>query len=243
MSISIFPKSSSLGYENTLVVGPRSGISIPFDFPSWTELRIGMFWTGCNTSDVQSQSLSPESTINVSTPADRWTVGLKTANDIRHGNVGTNFVGVSTNANHAAYPTQFGYVLSNYGKSSSKYIGTSYTQGSDSNNQNFTFGFNAAQNPTTYCGIYVIKFVVSNLGLSNQSITISAGADAADSTVPFDITKLRKEINNRSYSEFPTSMSWNDGTTPYALPDAFYLWNPYYTNSARISVLDVIRIK
>jgi hypothetical protein len=242
----IFTKSSSYGYDNTLVITPRSGVSIPFNFGNWTEIRMGMYWTGVATSSgyISGSGLASE-TVTILTSADHIVMGLKSETPNRHGTAGTNFVGSSTNANHYCQDGAWGLIFSSYGKVAASWIGTTEYIGTDLNNGNGGYNFYNAKEVVDYNFFKGLRFVLYNSGSANQYMRIysmNAAPSAPAGPAMYGADALRTQLLNTTWTEYASTASWTSGGSPLPIPNCWYFWNPYYYNAARISALEVVKV-
>ena len=244
MSAIIYNKSSSLGYDKTLVLGPRTGVTIPFNFPAWTETRIGIFFTGVSTASL-FVSKSVTEVLSISSNSNYFAVGLASGSSIANfGSVGTNFVGAISDGNPILMTdSQIALMnFQNYGVQSGACRGTAIQVGGSYQTNSPTFQFNPAENSAgSYNGFKGLKFTVNNPGASNQTITVGFTPQTVPAG-PYTIAALQSLINNSTYYNFPTNLTWNSGSVALPLPDNFYMWNPYYTNGIRLSALAVVRV-
>lgn len=227
--------------DKTTVLSPREGAGRKFNFGTdWTEIRLGMFCsavaaTGSNDVNVPESSASSGIT-------DFITFGIKDDSPTYPGQVGSTFLGIRSGGTlNASTPT-------NTYSGNDWWLTTGY------------FGATMVQNPTTmapsvylggaapasaatgYCCFFAIKIIISNRGLSSQSVTISV-ENGAGQVVPgsdYSPTALRTLLNNSVYGT-GQAIAWNDGVTARAIPDCVWVRVPLYLNALRISCVRAIR--
>lgn len=244
----IYQKSGSALVEKMLVIEPREAFAIPIDFGGpWTEMRIGMFFSGASSgSAYASKSLAAGETVNLNTDKDYFACGLISRTGSLHATAGTNFAGIGSNgANIVFNDTRFAWGgYQNNGVSTVSWIGTSKTIGTEMNTQNSQFIYNNPESFVAYSGFHSLKFTILNSGSASQSIRVASLNNSTDYDViaPYTVNGLRTRMLNETYTTFASDITWNDGVNALAIPNCFYMWNPYYLNGIRISVLEAIKV-
>lgn len=243
MSATILYKTSSLGNENTLVVGPRTGLWVPFNFGTWTQVRVGMYYSAPSSSSAYQTRNSVTEIIGITSDQDRFAFGLISGSVNAVGTTGTYFVGAISDQAHAALDSTIAWAIyQNIGMAAGYSQGTAVTVGAGLNSgvSRFIFGY-PDSNSGTHAGFNALKFTVINSGASNQTIRVSTHSGGAV-TMPYSDTVLRTSINNASYTDFTGDATWNDGSVAYPLPNNVFLWNPYYTVGLKLSAIEIIKI-
>jgi hypothetical protein len=226
--------------ENALVLAPREGFMRPFDFSAWTEIRIGFFASIVSTAG--SNTLGTTETVVFNSTSDQWTIGLKSTTSDLPGVVGTDFVGLSSytgvSGNATTGSNGRDYGTSNAQRQAIAVHDTTYAIQAGSG------GFGWATNGTLssqYCGFLGIKFVIANLGLSNQTIAISTSNTTDFGTTDYSASALQLQLNNATYSAVGSALAWNNGSVAYPIPSNVWFRYPFYNNQARISCIRAIR--
>ncbi len=224
--------------DKTNILAPREYFLRPFDFQDWTEMRFGLFFGGVTAGGDNTQSVSES--VAQATVADKITVGLKNSdtNDLP-GQAGSLFIGAMSFGGEADCDNQFYSNVGGSQLSAGAFAGTSLIGGSVSNINQLAYPANVALT-SAYNGFWAIKFVINNLGLSTQSVTISTNQVTTVAGTDYSASALRTLINNAVYAGGAT-LAWNDGAAARVIPDAVWIRLPFYNNRIRISCMMGVR--
>lgn len=242
---SIYQKTVS---DKTNILAPREYFIRPFDFQDWTEARFGILFSAVTSSgdntDVTSESVA------ITTVADLVTFGIKdSATTALPGQAGSLFLGATsalgtlskTFASGAAGPSFSANAGGNPETlAATAYAGVTKIGGTGSQAVSAMNSPTSASGATGYCGFYGIKFVINNLGLATQSVTISVATDYPIAGAAYTPAALRTLLNNTTYGTSFT-LAWNDGVAARDIPDAFWIRMPFYSNRIRISAMMGVR--
>jgi hypothetical protein len=229
--------------DKTTVLAPREGACRKFNFGSdWTEVRLGMFVsaiaaTGSNDANV-SEVLVPAGI------TDYVTFGIKDDSQTYPGQTGSLFIGIRSGdaGNVNSIATTGGIGDSGGTWRPAGYHDTTAILGvANGGAGTSNMGAANASGATAYCGFIVVKFVIVDLGLSTQSITMSVGTTTSVAGADYSATALRTAINNHSFGASLASIAWNDGAAARAIPDCIWVRSPLYNNALRISCVRAIR--
>ena len=228
--------------DKTLVLAPREGFMRKFNVGEWTDMAMGMYFTGIRGDNT---AISPSETVTIVTNADRITVGLKnSSNTILPGFSGSYFVGagiiVSATSCTATWASNYGENTAENNLTAIGYNGTASIGGSDSNYKlsSLSFPENGGTAASSYNAFFGVRFVITNRGASNQTILVKYAKAAVPGT-DYSTDALRIQLNNQTWNN-PTGgtsypIAWNDGVSALPIPDAFWVRMPYNINSIRMS--------
>lgn len=194
---------------------------------------------GAVAASGDNTAASSES-VTISTVADIIAFGIKdSATSALPGQTGSLFLGV-TSANGTVsntFGTGTGF-SSNQGNpmtlSATGYAGVTKIGGTNSES---TAGMDYPTDTSvssSYNGFFALKFVINNLGLSSQTVTISNAHSTPVSGTDYSAGALRTLINNGTYTNART-IAWNDGAAARDIPDACWIRMPFYSNRIRLS--------
>ncbi len=224
--------------DKTCILSPREYILRPFDFGTdWTEVRIGCYLSGVASSGDNTDSASE--TVVISSASDRVAFGIKdSATSDLPGFGSALYLGVTNRAAASSSCTGSAFTattdLAAAGYHETTLVGGTGTLSAD-------MGYPAsASGATGYCGFYGLKFVISNLGTSSQSVAISGTRTATIAGTDYSAAALQLLMNNNTYQS-PVTIAWNDGAVARTIPDAFYCRLPFYSNRIRLSAIRCIR--
>lgn len=230
--------------DRTCILDPREYFIRAIDFGAWTEARIGFYCAQVSSSD--DNAIGTTESVTVNSVADRISIGLKNTdtNDLP-GEAGSMFlgaingIGATANTNGASgyYAAgALGNVFSGVG-----YNGATPIEGTTSDLlSNFITMPADPSVASSYNGFFALKFVITNLGLSSQSVAISSAASTTISGTDYSASALRISMNNATYGTAVT-IAWNSGVAAYDIPDGFWIRLPFYNNRLRLSVIEAIR--
>ena len=228
---SIYQKTVS---DKTCILAPREFILRPFDFGAWTEMRVGMYFSGVASSGDNTDSAVEA--VTLSAFQDYITFGIKDSatNDLP-GYGDALFLGACTVSSGTSYcsgsnfQTQGGSFLASSGFHETTLVnGTSHLD-------SMVYPASAA-GATGYCAFYAMKFVIANLGASSQAVTISSCTTSPIAGTDYSAAALQIALNGATYGS-ATSVAWNTGAAARTIPDAFFLRLPFYSNRIRLSAI------
>ncbi len=228
--------------DKTCILAPREFYLRPFDFGSdWTEMRVGIYFSGVTSGADDTTSVSE--TVTVSTAADNIYFGLKNSDTDDLPGFGTAlFLGVMTQAASTSQLTAGSpnKIRSSAGDFlvSNGYHDTTLVTGTGGSGVSMQFP--AASGTSAYCGFFVVKFVINNLGLSSQTVDISMSETSSISGTDYSASALRLLINNATFTS-AANVVWNTGAAARDIPDAVFIRMPFYNNRIRLSAIRAIR--
>lgn len=228
--------------DKTLILSPREGILRAFDFGAWTEMRIGIFYSGVTSGGDNTQSVAE--VVALSSPADRLAFGIKNSDtDDLPGEAGGTFLGASNSTGNGSECNGVGFFSQGAGAVvACAFNGATLVDGgaiADTLGNYLLYPANVSA-ATQYCGFSGLKLTVTDLGLSSQTVGLSFSNTQNVPGDTYGIGPLRTYLNNSSYGTVRT-MTWNDGAAAYDLPDAFFLRMPFYNNRIRVSAMIAAR--
>lgn len=226
--------------DKALILAPREGFMRPFNLSNWTEIRMGMYFTGVSSGSNDTFAGSDE-TVALSSKFDRFHFGIKSDTPDLPGTLGTDFIGM-TNSTNAVAMASFTLFGSNGASINNTLVSgvskdATFTLNGVDILRGMRFGTGVA-NATTYNSFYAIKIVINNPGLSTQTVTISTTNTQDIAGSSYDTDTLNTLINNGTYTT-SDAVAWNNGVTAYALPTHAFIHLPFYNYSIRISALRV----
>ncbi len=208
----------------------------------WTEMRLGMYFTGVNGWD--NAVAGPEEILTVSDVSDYVTFGLKDSNSyFLPGEAGGTFIGIrstgSTSKARAPVLATGWFADSNEECSAVGYAGATLINGGVVANGSLRYP--DPEPLTGYNGFYCVKFVVSGRGLSSQSVSISVARSDQVDGVDYGKAALYQAMNNSTFGT-ARNVAWNNGGSARALPDAAWVRIPFYNTRIRIQEIMAIKI-
>lgn len=227
--------------DKTTVLAPREGGGHKFNFGTdWTELRIGAFISAVAATGSNDNTVSE--TNNPANVTDYPTFGIKDDSATWPGQTNSRFLGVTTQDGIATVADPSTGIGSPGGPwYACSYVDTTRTVSASSVKTSLTMGQCSPAGATAYCNYFAVKFVVSDIGLSTQSVAISmASQNSGISGNDYSATALRTLINNGTYGA-PQSVDWNTGAAARPLPDCIWIRTPLYLNTLRLSAIRAIR--
>lgn len=237
-----YPTNST---DKVLFFAAREAFQRKFDVGSWTEIRLGMFFAANNSSSYTSSISDENMTINA--VEDMLTFGLKdSATTILPKASGSYFIGLSTNTgggtvnvNSAKFEHGTGanfYSMGYYGTSS-------YGSSQNLTAMQFTNVANSQNNSSNYNGVYVLKLVLNNSGSASQTLTLSAynGFSGIGGT-NYSVNNLLNYMTTTAAFGSTATVTWNNGSAAYPIPDSFWVRVPHRNNALRLSALGLVKI-
>lgn len=227
--------------DKTLILAPREFILRPFDFGTdWTEMRFGVFFTGVLSTDDNTASAAE--IVTLSTAADRIAFGIKDSatNDLP-GFGASLFLGAATQTGQTSDCAATSFSQSGSANLTAVgYHDTTIVGGAGAQQLGNNMAFPSAAGATGYNGFYALRYVITNRGLSSQSVAISAASTTPIAGTDYSAQALRLLINGASFGS-SIATAWNTGAAARTIPDAIYIRMPFYSNRIRISAMRAIR--
>ena len=227
------------GSEKTCILSPREGLMRQFDFGSWTELRLGFFYSIVSSSN--NDAAGPTESIVTNNEYDLLALGLKTYNSYYPRQVGCNFVGITSqttgctkNASNIQTPTGSNHVQCSAYKDATN-VSTLST--------NDIGGLAFPSDPSVgsnYSAFWGIRYVINNRGLSTQTISIYLSTLTPVSDVSVSNLLTRLNAFPVAGTNAPRILTFNDGVNAHTVPDAIFLRLPFYNNRLRISAYRLV---
>lgn len=227
--------------DKTSIQAPREYFMRQFDFEDWTEMRMGFYISGVSSSD-DNAGTSVEN-VSISTVADKIMVGIKNSDTVDlPGEAGSLFLGITTPDGFGSRCTtvRMGRVSSDDQLAAVGYNGASMIGGTTSESVTGLFFPVDPSVATGYCGLFAMKFVITNRGAASQSIAISTWSDDGIAGADYSASALGLDLNNAIYGT-ARNIAWNDGAAAYDIPDAFFVRVPFYSNRIRLSCIRMTR--
>lgn len=225
--------------ENTLILEAREFMLRQFNFGTWTEMRMGMFFGGIATTGNNNNVVGE--TVAISSALDRFAFGIKDSGTTAiPGQTGASFLGLTTtiaqNNVSAIGSYQSNGAWSAAGMTDTTIIGG--TAGQTVLQTNFP---NDVTVSSGYNAFYAIKFVINNQGLSTQTVDISVAAATTVAGTDYSLSALRTLINSSTYGT-ARNIAWNTGAAAKTIPNCWFLRLPFVNNRIRMSAIDMIKI-
>lgn len=265
----IYPKSSSSGYDECLVLNPREAASRLFNMSgsfagstsitgSWTEIRIGLYyglpvWNSASLASSSFNAVAANETAWINSPFDWWSFGIKdTETQILPGYSGSNFIGIGvplvTPGGANQYVNRLNGQLGGIGGSSNVYsYATNGTYVASSSTQ-LPPAFDFVQDPSAasaYNAFYGLRIIINNSGSVSQSLGIQGcytNPIGTNSTY-YTPYQLIQDMNTFASANSSASIQWWSGSAnnPLPIPDGFWWRLPLYNCCTRFSALAIKR--
>lgn len=227
--------------DKQLILDPREGYLRQFSFTGWTELRLGIYFSGVAASGDNTASVSEDVTYN--TYADKIYFGIKNSDTVDlPGHAAASFLGLTTQS--GGYSSCNGQDF--FSQATTHIVAGAYHLGTLINGASGDDVGSGFMYPTDvtgasgYNGFIAVKFVITNLGTSSQTVTISKAGTQTVTGTDYSSSALRTAMNSATYGT-TKAIAWNDGASAYTIPDGFFIRMPFYNNRIRISALRAIR--
>ncbi len=231
--------------ENVAVLAPREGQRgrlIEGIGSDWTEAIIGMYFTGVDAHD--ENIAGPDETRTVIDASDYLTFGLKNSSTYDlPGFAGGFFIGIrSTGATSKCLAPSGGigfFADTSESCSAVGYSGSTLVNGGVVSSSSLRF---PDPNPeTAFSGFYAVKLVVSNRGMSTQSVAVSVARSSQVSGTDYSKSALNQACRNATFGTAGL-VAWNTGAAARTLPDSAWVRLPFFNNRIRIQEIIAIKI-
>jgi len=229
MCAQIYEKPS----EKVVILSSREAIQRPLDFSTWSEIRLGMFFS-MTTVGSDNTAVAAE-TLAIVSPNDYITYGLKNSNNTNVPGVsGSRFIGIGTTSGNSLLA--LGDIGGFNTFHAQGFEGTTLIENASTMHPGIMF-FPSPTPSTAYSGVFILKLVLANRGLSSQTVTATAAQQSGVAGGTYSTDELLIEMNNFIVPGATRTFNWNDGVSAYDIPDAFYIRLPFYTARMRISAM------
>lgn len=214
------------GSEQMLILGTRQGLILPFTAPSWTDLRLSLWLSLTKPAADDDNTSLTEATLTYINAADQIWIGFKNnSNDTLPSVAGSKFAGLAHNSTNST--------LSASGTTS--WITDTETRGYEwegASNLAFSSGASLALpgtglNASTYAQLLIIKLTRPNS--SSLAVTAVISGDTANRTATPTIASARSLSRTVA-----STWSAGAGTFTTVVPDAIFVYWPYFNSRLRI---------
>jgi len=234
----IYQKTAS---DKTCILNTRQALLRQFNFGSWTQIRLGFFFSGVTAAGDNTQAVAES--VAVSNPLDRIMFGIKNSdNDTFPGYAGSYFLGCATQnagvseCNTQDFQSDTGN-LNAIGFDGATVVGGAVGQ---SLGNSMLWGANTAA-ATGYCGFYALQLIITNLGLATQQVAIRGATTSAIAGANYSESALRTYLNNGPWTGTQVTLAWNDGVAARSIPDGFFIYLPFFLNRIRLSAIMAVQ--
>jgi hypothetical protein len=212
---------------------------------SWTEARMGAFIAltplANNDAAVAADSLTPASYL------DWFSFGLKDASGNYPGQAGSQFIGFcwpGRNGSDLLASTANSAGAGSFTATNNRELGCTLNGATILGSGNTSADWNYPQQASGWATFLGLRMVVSNAGLSNQTIQIYRGGlnDATNYGADLSKAKLRTIVNNITWTSVVAAAIWYAGGVALPLPDYVFVRFPFNNTRLRIANVDAFKI-
>jgi hypothetical protein len=239
-----------------LYLAAREQMTAPFDFGSdWTEIRCGAFISGCQANDEAANANDDSAGFQNEDVDNAIYFGIKNSDSSAlPGETDSLFIGVKPTGGNPSdnYSEWNAYdppgvtvttICDSAGSMSAcGFAGTSLIDGGviTSPAGSGALRFKDYSAASGYCGLYVLRFVISNRGSASQSVSVSLASRTEVVGTDYSPFALQQEMNNASFGAAKT-ITWNTGASARTIPDAFFIRLPFFSNRLMIAAMRAIK--
>lgn len=247
----IYPKQTTYGTKNALVLNPREALIYPFDIGNdWTRIRYGFVLAGTPTGDPQYNgnmgNTSTPYNVAVDDAYTKYYLGLKREGTGFATTDGDYFIGLSSS------PDTMDTWMLNGSLWNRAAFGINYKNGLFSGistyNANFQYGNNIIPTGNSaFASFYSFELKVKDKGLPTQSmefrgINTNGWYGAITDTSKDNLYNLMLSTSYVGYDSYHTgSFDFHTSNVPYELPNAFFFYVPH--SNAHLKIYNVAVVK
>lgn len=230
------------GTDMTVILPSRVRYSRPFNFPNWTQMRLGMFFSNVAAADDNGAGVTE--TVGVATYLDWFTFGINKADKTLPGAAGSLFLGAGHSSDQVSNNnTNTGWMFASWVSALGVYgatrVGGTYSVPA-------AYSLSGPQYPSpvgadAYAGFFALELIISNRGTAAQTVTMYSALSASVAGHDMSDTALRIAIMNATYAGNRT-VAWNDGAAARDIPTCAWVRLPFINNRIRISNLMPIHV-
>jgi hypothetical protein len=232
--------------DKAVIFGAREHLPRKFDFGAWTEARIGMFWSLTTLGGDNTKPASDE-IVPVVTPFDCFSFGLKDSSATAPGVAGSMFIGMITETqSKITVGGAFGAGNVGIGETDANIEVLGYdgaTPLARSSTASVGNWMNSDPEAASgYASFVGMRFVVADLGLATQTITVSASFTANIGGTDYSAANLRTYLSAFASPSTEIEVDWNDGADALVVPDCWFLRNPFFNNRIRVHAMNALKV-
>jgi len=241
---------SKIAGDQVLIPAIRESFTRPFNFGAWNEILFGMYVSVTSLGSGNGTPSGLPEAVTWHTPSDYYYLGVRNSSSTAFPfSAGAQFIG------YIPYNTSGGG-MAEYGLGGNYYVGSNgdgcwaVALNNATNLSTHTAGFQHAASikcgttPTTgsgYNGFWGFRMTVQNAGLASQTVTIYNSNTQPIAGTNYSQTALQTYILGVAWGS-GIVLPWNAGGVALPLPDAIFLYLPFYLNRIRISAMELIKI-
>lgn len=227
--------------DKVLILAPRQGFRRRTTIgTSWTDVRIGMFFTIVPSGNDDAASVTE--TVTRLGFIDDMTFGLTDHSSIAPYQTGSRYVGWRQHQN-ATIDISNSVGAGRAWGSGSLMLGAGSNGTVELSGAGTSFGPRFPQySVTNVNGLWALKFIVSNLGLSSQSIRIHQNSLTTSAFSDVSSANLRTQLLGASYTDTNVDVPFNSGGFALTLPDCFWVRLPFYNHRLRITAYGITKV-
>lgn len=228
--------------DKVLLIEPRKAYSRKTSIGSaWTDVRMGGFFTVVPSGNDDAASTAE--TLSLVSPLDQWWFGLKDSSSILPRTSGSQFMGFScldgdaaVISSNSAGSALLGGTTANWARRTT-YNGATQLTNQQVSSSDLAFPIFSTTDVNAFWGL---RFVVTDAGLSSQTVTIHY---ARSGTVQTTVTAAALDAKLRDPSSFTTggSHTWNAAGAALPLPDYWFFANPFANNRIRVTTYGAVK--
>jgi hypothetical protein len=243
----IYPKSTTAGTMNAVILDPKQALVYPFGFDDWTKIRVGILISYTTPSDdnASMDSYGSPSIVAVN-DRDRLYYGIKrvSSNFPRENNevfVGLKSSGATT---YIDFPAAF--LDHRNGHGAFTHVGVFHPNGSVDGkaydpvlNQAYGIVSPSSANVSTsgYAGLITWYLEIINKGKANQQLLIRQNQQQITDAGRTNVHATMISANLTTLGTFP----FNLAGVPYEVPNSFFIYNPIAGVRTRVFALSALK--
>lgn len=242
----IFQKALPVSGENCLILNQGEALIYPFSVGSWTELRIGAFFS-FTTASSDNATWSDE-TSNYTASKNGFFWGIKDSGISLPISSGASFIGLGINtsfagATHVVTASQY---VDGAAPGSNFYqlfsTGTVVTGQTIGGTRLYLASATQQTGTTAFASYNGIKIQITGLGTAGQSVRLSSSVDSLYTNDTSEVN-LRQKLSAFAGSATSTfayfTSGFVGGSGPLTLPSSLFLYSPFFNNRVRVHSLVV----
>lgn len=234
--------------EKVCILAARELMLREFDFGAWTEMRMGLFFgdvanTGDNTAGANES-------VSLASVSDRIWFGIKDPDTtVLPGETGATFLGATTRTGDVSRVEPANGGIGSFGGGALRALSavgahdTTLVGASASEALEVMILPNSSVGSSNYNGFFGLKFTVNNIGTSSQTVDITSSTVTNPALgTDYSLDALRTLLVTFGNPSTTRNIAWNTGAAARAIPTAWFVRVPFYSNRLRMSSVCMIKI-
>ncbi len=242
----IYPKETTLGVKNCLILSPRDALSFPFNIGEWETARFAFYVSSTSATNENNNLIEYNESFPLDSVFDRVFMGVRPLSKQFPFINNDYFLGIS-NSNSWEF-SRFYFQYSGYEgfnilnvpfqlmAPNGSVIIPDFTQ---SANRDFNLT-ETSNDSSSFCALVIFEAKIINKGLPNQQVKLRFKKE--NGVTDTSSAALQQKILSIDFGSSNQTIDFNNSGTPYTPPDSFFIYTPFANLRLRIHNIAAMKI-